>query len=704
MNHLLELKDISKYYHSNDVVTLGLRKINTTFDKGEFVAVVGESGSGKSTLMNVVSGIDTYEEGELYYQGEETSCYTADEWDKYRKENVSFVFQDYKLIDSYSVLQNVELALYDMYPIKADRRSRAMSLIEQVGLTSHIKHRCTKLSGGEKQRVAIARALAKNAPILIADEPTGNLDEVTAKAIIKLLAEVSKDKLLIMVTHNFDNVDEVATRKIRLYDGSIAEDRVIREKNKNQIADRIILDKDSIEDKKKIRLLRLQNLFNISINNIISTPKKSILLLTTAFISSILFLLYVLVASGVIMRPPDVNYYYDRKDTAIVFTSDRAEFNTDTADALLGIKGVEAVMVHYSAHTNGIQSLIPTTSQYHSTYFSIQNIASFNKKYLEYGTMPTKDNEVLLTFGGIEKPNLNLIGKEVSFQKRVHNNNSGYSNTTSIIEKKYIVTGFTMGKAMSNSSCYLSSKAIEELSVETNEIMINNNMYRLSLNNSTVSITSNVKTSDMIIDSSVPLGEAILIFNDTAEYSENDPLYPYYKYFNEESREDEILYLYNNNNSFHLNINISTNTHNSEIYNEFYTDNIALAVNPKDISLPLLSIDESNSATIIFDENYKIEQTILRLQQNGYKVAYKYQRPLGANGFENRFQELLTAVILGIIMLGLGVLFITEIFTRIMKSKKKDYNIFRTLGLSSTSIKTLTFIEYLLLTLSAFLI
>ena len=217
---LLRLESIGKIYVSDKNVTVGIRDVNLSFERGEFVCITGKSGSGKSTLLNVISGMDSYEEGELYVNGEPTSHYLQPDWETYREDYISFIFQDYNIIDSFTVLENVELALMHIED-RGERRARALELIERVGLTSHIKHKGSKLSGGQKQRTVIARALAKDSPIILADEPTGNLDSETAGEIIDLLHRVSGDKLVIVVTHNFDDFSHCATRHIRIHDGQI---------------------------------------------------------------------------------------------------------------------------------------------------------------------------------------------------------------------------------------------------------------------------------------------------------------------------------------------------------------------------------------------------------------------------------------------------------------------------------------------------
>ena len=223
---LLTLKDIGKIYVSDGNVAVGIRGVNLSFDRGEFVAITGKSGSGKSTLLNVISGMDSYEEGELYIEGQTTSHYLQPDWEDYRQQYISFIFQDYNIIESFTVLQNVELALMHIED-KKERRRRALELLDRVGLSSHVHQKGSKLSGGQKQRTVIARALAKDSPIILADEPTGNLDSATSAEIIALLREVSRDKLLIVVTHNFEQVEAYATRHIRVFDGAVESDHVI---------------------------------------------------------------------------------------------------------------------------------------------------------------------------------------------------------------------------------------------------------------------------------------------------------------------------------------------------------------------------------------------------------------------------------------------------------------------------------------------
>ncbi len=233
---LLELKNIGKIYASASNAAVGLHGISLSFECGEIVAVTGKSGSGKSTLLNVISGMDSYEEGEMYIEGRPTSHYLQSDWEEYREKYISFIFQDYNIIDSFTVLENVELALMHIED-KHERRRQALKLLEKVGMMPYIAQKGSRLSGGQKQRTVIARALAKDSPIILADEPTGNLDSATSKEIIELLHDVSKNKLLIIVTHNFEQLEKIATRHVRIFDGTVEEDSVLSRRSEVESKD-----------------------------------------------------------------------------------------------------------------------------------------------------------------------------------------------------------------------------------------------------------------------------------------------------------------------------------------------------------------------------------------------------------------------------------------------------------------------------------
>ena len=217
----IKLQNISKYYYSETAVTQALQGINLEFRMGEFVAITGESGSGKSTLLRIISGMDTFDDGELYVDGQPTFQYDEDDWEEYRRTKIGFVFQDYSLIGHYTAKENIVSALLIMGVPEKEAGDKAIHYLERVGLSAQRDQRASKLSSGQKQRLSIARALAKDTDIIVADEPTGNLDSETGVQIVKLLRDLSQDHLVIMVTHNYEQVEKYVTRKVRLHDGSL---------------------------------------------------------------------------------------------------------------------------------------------------------------------------------------------------------------------------------------------------------------------------------------------------------------------------------------------------------------------------------------------------------------------------------------------------------------------------------------------------
>ncbi len=222
---MLKLKNITKYYDVGDSESVkALRGVDIEFRRNEFVSVLGQSGCGKTTLLNIIGGLDRYTDGDLIIDGRSTKEYNDRDWDSYRNHSIGFVFQTYNLIPHQTVLANVELALTLSGVSKAERRKRAISALEKVGLGDQINKRPNQMSGGQMQRVAIARALINDPEILLADEPTGALDSETSVQIMDLLKEVANDRLVIMVTHNPELAEQYSTRIVRLLDGKVIGD------------------------------------------------------------------------------------------------------------------------------------------------------------------------------------------------------------------------------------------------------------------------------------------------------------------------------------------------------------------------------------------------------------------------------------------------------------------------------------------------
>lgn len=226
-----ELKDIKKSYrlNKNEVFPV-LKGINLKFDKGEMVSILGESGGGKSTLLNIIGGLDHDYEGDVILDGQSTKDFNEKQMDQYRRQTIGFIFQSFNLISHLTLLDNVKVALEMTELSNSERNARAIELLNQVGLSEHIKKYPNQISGGQKQRVAIARALASNADIIIADEPTGALDSTNTKEVLEMLEKIAKDgKLVLMVTHS-QEVAKYGTRVVHISDGRVDSDKKNRAK------------------------------------------------------------------------------------------------------------------------------------------------------------------------------------------------------------------------------------------------------------------------------------------------------------------------------------------------------------------------------------------------------------------------------------------------------------------------------------------
>lgn len=221
---MLELKDIKKYYHVGDTTTKALDGVSVAFRRQEFVAILGASGSGKTTMLNVIGGLDNYDSGDLVIDGTSTKTFKEADWDAYRNNSIGFVFQSYNLISHLGIIDNVELGMTLSGVSKEEKNQRAEDALRRVGLAEHMHKKPNQLSGGQMQRVAIARALANDPDILLCDEPTGALDTETSVQIMNLIQELSKEKLVIMVTHNPELAHQYADRIIEFSDGQILND------------------------------------------------------------------------------------------------------------------------------------------------------------------------------------------------------------------------------------------------------------------------------------------------------------------------------------------------------------------------------------------------------------------------------------------------------------------------------------------------
>lgn len=373
---MLKLEHVSKYYHNNGVTTKGLDDISVEFNKGEVVAITGESGSGKSTLLNIISNLDTYDDGEIYFKGNETSYFNVLDMDQFRKNKISFIFQNYNIIESYTVLENVMVPLMINGISKKEAKNKAFEILKKVNLTDRASNRGTQLSGGEKQRCVIARALALDTPIIACDEPTGNLDQKTGREIMELICSLSKEKLVLIVTHNFDEISDLATRKIKIHDGKIVEDIKFKEFSEDTNEELIL---DYLPISKKVDL-------NIAFSNLLSTPKKTIF-------SFLVFLVIAFFSLNIFQSVANSNYSNSYNEFAYSNELKYMIYNDDYK--ALDVEKLESVgkVVKNPFYEKTRIELTDINNQY--SYMSCTYEANVEGN-IKYGRTPQNDNEFVL--------------------------------------------------------------------------------------------------------------------------------------------------------------------------------------------------------------------------------------------------------------------------------------------------------------------
>lgn len=281
---MLELKGITKDYPSGDTVVHALKGISVAFRDQEFVSILGQSGCGKTTLLNIIGGLDHYTRGDLIINGRSTKSYQDRDWDTYRNHSVGFVFQSYNLIPHQSVIANVEMALLLSGAPKADRRARAEAALAQVGLAEQMHKRPNQLSGGQMQRVAIARAIVNDPEIILADEPTGALDTETSVEVMEILKRLSRDRLVIMVTHNPQLAEEYSDRIVRIRDGEVTSDSRPVDAEAESLTPEQVQEHAVADARKGKRGMSYLSAIQLSFNNLMTKKGRTFL---TAFAGSI---------------------------------------------------------------------------------------------------------------------------------------------------------------------------------------------------------------------------------------------------------------------------------------------------------------------------------------------------------------------------------------------------------------------------------
>lgn len=656
---MLKLENVSKIYYTNGIVATGISKVNLELNIGEFVVITGESGSGKSTLLNVISGIDSYEEGEMYINGKETSHYTEKDFEEYRKKYIANIFQSFNLINSYTVYQNVELVLLLNGYKRKQIKKKVLDIIDKVGLTKFKNTKVSKLSGGQKQRVAIARAIVKDTPIIVADEPTGNLDTKSAYEIIELLKNVAKDKLVVIVTHNIEQVEKYATRIIKMHDGRMIQNTEI--KNINE---------DSKITQANGKNITIPNQYRLGIRNTFNIFSKFILLFIVFTFMSVAFLAeysaFKLVehsteeSSGYSANLRDIS-----KERILINKQNREPFTEDDYSKIKQLSNIDYIVEDdISLDTEFI-----LRNDTLNTYGYIKDINNF-KGNIDIGRMPENDDEIILKA-----------------------NKDDYTITQMLDE--------TLNSEFSLQKSYREGDTIRTVKIVGIQYNENNTIY-----DRTFYVSNEVKkvvrsyVHNQYSDMKTLLNDKYVQYN--IETSEN--VEPGTAIVN-----DDLKYQFKNNKIINQNINIS-------VSNIYYEDNIdltitktftksnlkkltgytdysyyqnAIIINPDDYN-SLYDKPSYQSSVYVKDASI-IEQTMSELENLGLK-------PKKATDFkveyENESQIVKIFKVVVTIFVIIVVFFISYlIISIILKSRNIYYTTLRMLGATSKSTRKILNIE-----------
>ena len=376
---MLQLKNITKNYLSGDNKVQALKGIDIEFRENEFVSILGQSGCGKTTLLNIIGGLDRYTSGDLIINGKSTKEFKDKDWDTYRNHSVGFVFQSYNLIPHQTVLANVELALTISGVGKTERRKRAIEALQKVGLGDQINKKPNQMSGGQMQRVAIARALVNDPDILLADEPTGALDSKTSVQVMEILKEISKDRLIIMVTHNPELAEKYSSRIVKLLDGKIIDDS-----NPYKSSGEDVKKARNKKDKSGKASMKFTTAVRLSLNNLMTKKGRTFL---TSFAGSIGIIGIALILS----LSHGMQSYINRveEDTLSSYPLTIQEASIDVTSMLEAMMGNGEKEEH---NDNKIYSrpIVNNILETVSTKLQTNNLEEF-KKYLESGDTNIKD-------------------------------------------------------------------------------------------------------------------------------------------------------------------------------------------------------------------------------------------------------------------------------------------------------------------------
>lgn len=677
---MLELKNVSKFYYNKGVIASGFTKVNLKLDIGEFVAITGESGSGKSTLLNVISGLDSYEEGEMYVNGKETSHYSDKDFENFRRKYIGNIFQTFNLVNSYTVYQNIELVLLLNGYKKKKIKKKIIELIKKVDLYKFRNTKVSKLSGGQKQRVAIARALAKETPIIIADEPTGNLDKEAAESTIKLLSEIAKDKLVVIVTHNYEQIEKYVTRKITMHDGRIIEDKKIKDIKNDIKANEI--EYKNITPCNKLRL-GFRNTFNIK----------------TKFV--LLFMVFFFMTAAIVaqysnskkqkhvsdMDGSNIFFQNTNENRIIIKKQDKTPFNE--VEDYAQIRALSNVDYIVKDDVLLDQSIVLTNSKNISLYTKSSSINSL-KGDVDVGRLPENDNEIVVEGYEDEYYMNELIKGLGNTTVSLMNMYTGETNediSMNVVGIKYMELTSMYG----NDNVYVSDKILDQMRFQINQtyskvkVLFQDKYYESNL----YSPYFRIKTSE-----NVPAGKAYVSDNLNYEVSSgscrNKPIKIeveniYYK-------EELDLTIEKTYTKYNLKRLIGKDE-------EYELNNGTIYINPEDYN-KLFNKEPYQSSVFVKDAEL-LHETANELENLGYKtlVIKDTLSKTSSSQIIEVFQTIVTIIL--IITLFFIAYFVIKI---ILKSRNTYFATLRMLGATRKVSKQLLVIELLIVENLAYLI
>lgn len=669
---MIKLKNVSKYYYSKGVVATGFSHINLELNMGEFVAITGESGSGKTTLLNVISGLDTYEEGEMYINGEETSHYIAKDFEDYRRKNIGNIYQNFNLVNSYTVYQNIALVL--MLNGEKNIKKRVIDLIKKVDLYKFRNTKVSKLSGGQKQRVAIARALAKDVPIIIADEPTGNLDKKSATSVLKLLSELSKEKLVIIVTHNYDQIEPYVTRKITMHDGRILEDVKVKDYEKG--IECVPAKTKGLSIGNKIRL-GLRNTFNI-------VPKFLLLLVVYFFVVAALMGEYAIFQKEeTISKEDGINFVFDTSDLTriVVKKQDHSAFDDTELENLK-----ENSKVRYIIENDILLDSEDTIRDKEMKYWVNSTslpIEVFEGK-LDYGRMPENAHEAIMVmnkdsyyfYNGKEE----AINKDFYYLDQTNADNFDENLKVTIVglqynnDLDYGKTKLYVEKEMINKLQYKIHQRYSKLYVKfqgkKHQVYSYATMYQITPN------------------TSVPMGEAFISEDADYQCPKYNCLWSTVEVTNEnlyfqESKSFLVSKKYNRKNIAEI---LYLPGYNKDNYDYEYNGRIYV----NDIDYQLLFNKGTYQISVFAKDKEKIDPLVKELNNKGYQALAIKNTLVQEEIF--RYLRILKMILT--IILVIALFFISYFIIKIiLKSRNTYFSIIRMLGGTKATTRQLLTIE-----------